>query len=152
MNMNKNLLLGLIGAVAIGLTACSNTCGVDGAVTPGTPEDFAANVPDTVYFNFDKSSISEAAAKRLEAQACWLKTYSSTKATVEGHCDARGTTEYNMALGESRATAASKGLQKQGIDSSRITTVSYGKSRPIDTGTTEEAYAKNRRALTVINK
>jgi peptidoglycan-associated lipoprotein len=151
-DMNTKLLISLSG-IALLMAACSSTCDVEqeGAVTPGSAEDFKTNVPDRVYFDFDSSKVSDSAKKRLEAQACWLKTYGSTKATVEGHADIRGTAEYNMALGNSRANAASKVLKDLGIDSSRLTVVSYGKERVADTGTTEEAHAKNRRAVTVID-
>jgi len=151
--MNRKVLLGLAAGISLLLTACSSTCKVDGSTaTPGTAEDFEANVPNTVYFDFDKSSVSDTAKKRLEAQASWLKTYSATKATVEGHCDVRGTAEYNMALGEARANSVSKVLHTQGVDKERVSVVSYGKERPVDSGVTEMSHAKNRRAVTVINK
>ena len=149
--MNKKILVGTIAGAALFFSACSSTCGVDGgAVTPGSAQDFEANVPNTVYFDFDRSDISAAAKKRLEAQATWLKTYSSTKATVEGHCDIRGTSEYNMALGEARANSVAKALEKNGIAQDRLTSVSYGKERPIDNGTSEMAHAKNRRVKTTV--
>ncbi|MDR3031136.1 MAG: peptidoglycan-associated lipoprotein Pal [Holosporales bacterium] len=152
--MNRKILLSLsLVAMGITITACNKTCRVDGvagSIAPGSAEDLAANVPNTVYFDFDKSAVSDAARKRIEAQACWLKTYGATKATIEGHCDVRGTNEYNMALGEARATAVSKELKTQGVDASRLTTVSYGKERPIDDGINEVSHAKNRRATTVI--
>ncbi len=148
-------VLGLISSVAIFMAACSNTCKVDGngqngSVVPGSAEDFKTNVPDTVYFYFDSAKLSDSAKSRLKAQADWLKTYSSTKATVEGHTDVRGTAEYNMALGTSRADSAMKELVNNGVAKDRLTVVSYGKERVVDTGTTEEAHAKNRRAVTVV--
>ena len=148
--MNKNCLLGLFAATAVLMTACSCTCGVDGNVTPGSAEDFAANVPNTVYFDFDKSNLTDSAKKRVEAQAAWLKTYTGTNVTVEGHTDVRGTAEYNMALGEARANSTAKELRDLGVASERVTTVSYGKERVVDTGTTEMAHAKNRRTVTVV--
>jgi peptidoglycan-associated lipoprotein len=136
------------------LSACNNTCVVDGekgdTITPGTPEDFSANVPNSVYFDFDKSKLSQAALDRLKAQSCWLKTYSGTKANVAGHTDVRGTSEYNMALGEARAASASRALQDLGVEGTRISTVSYGKERVIDTGTDEMSHARNRRAVTTV--
>jgi peptidoglycan-associated lipoprotein len=119
-------------------------------MVPGSAEDFDTNVPNAVYFDFDKSSLSEAAKKRVAAQACWLKMYSGKKATVAGHTDVRGTAEYNMALGETRATAVAKELRDAGVDGSRVTTVSYGKERVIDTGTDEMDHARNRRAVTTV--
>ena len=148
--MNRNILLGLFVATTALMTACTSTCGVKGNATPGSAEDFAANVPNTVYFDFDKSKLTDAAKKRVSAQACWLKTYSGTKVTVEGHTDIRGTAEYNMALGEARANSTAKELAEQGVDASRTTTVSFGKERVADTGTTEMAHAKNRRATTIV--
>jgi peptidoglycan-associated lipoprotein len=107
-------------------------------------------VPAKVYFDFDKSKLSEAAKKRVAAQACWLKTYSGTKVTVAGHTDVRGTVEYNAALGSARADATAKELEVGGVAGDRISTVSYGKERPEDSGTTEEAHAKNRRTETIV--
>jgi peptidoglycan-associated lipoprotein len=151
-NMNTKLLVSLSG-IALLMAACSNTCDVEqeSGIVPGSAEDFKTNVPDRVYFDFDSSKVSDSAKKRLEAQACWFKTYGATKATVEGHTDIRGTAEYNMALGNSRANSAAKTLKDLGVDGSRLTVVSYGKERVADTGTTEEAHAKNRRAVTVID-
>ena len=148
-------LLGLIGSIAVFMAACSNTCDVDsqgGAVTPGTAADFKQNVPDRVFFDFDSAKLSDAAKKRLDAQVGWFRTYSSTKATVEGHADVRGTSEYNMALGSSRANSVSEYYEKSGLDKTRFTVISYGKERPEDTGTTEEAHAKNRRSVTIVEE
>jgi peptidoglycan-associated lipoprotein len=150
--MNRKVLSGLFSAAVL-LSACNCTCGVkdQSPATPGSKGDFEANVPYTVYFDFDKSKLSEAAIERVKAQAAWLKTYSGVKGTVEGHTDVRGTTEYNMALGEARANEVTKALKADGVSSDRFTTVSYGKERVIDTGTSELAHAKNRRAVTVID-
>ncbi len=149
--MNRKTLLGLIASTSVILAACSCTCGVNGGkVQPGSAEDFAANTPNVVYFDFDSSKLSDSAKKRIEAQAAWLKTYTGTNVTVEGHCDVRGTAEYNMALGEARANSTAKELRNQGIAGERVSTVSYGKERPVDSGTTEEAHAKNRRSVSVV--
>lgn len=151
MVMDRNKLLGLMAATAVVVSACNCTCGIDsGNMKPGTPEDFAANTPSVVYFDFDKSTLTDSAKKRVEAQAAWLKTYTGTNVTVEGHCDVRGTAEYNMALGEARANSTAKELRNQGISSERISTVSYGKERVVDSGTTEMAHAKNRRTVSVV--
>ena len=148
--MNRKALLSLMAASAVVVAACSCTCGVDNGVKPGSAEDFAANTPNVVYFDFDSSKLSDSAKKRVEAQAAWLKTYTGTNVTVEGHCDGRGTAEYNMALGEARANSTAKELRNQGIAAERVSTVSYGKERPVDTRNTEEAYAKNRRSVSVV--
>lgn len=146
-------LLGLVAGIAGLMAACSNVCDVDnGTVVPGSAADFKQNTPDRVYFDFDSSKVSETAKKRLEAQSCWLKTYSGTKVVVEGHTDIRGTAEYNLALGEARANSAAKVLKANGIDASRVTVVSYGKERVSNEGTTEEAHAENRRAVTVVSE
>jgi peptidoglycan-associated lipoprotein len=148
--MNRKVLIGMFATTTLLLTACSSTCGVDGNIKPGTPEDFAANVPTKVYFDFDRSDLSDAAKKRISAQACWLKTYSGARVTVEGHTDVRGTNEYNMALGSARANSTTAELESNGVTKDRITTVSYGKERLETTGTTEEEHARNRRTETIV--
>lgn len=148
--MNRSTLLGTIAGTSLLLAACSCTCGIDGRGTPGSAEDFAANTPNVVYFEFDRSNLTDSAKKRVEAQAAWLKTYTGTNVTVEGHCDVRGTAEYNMALGEARANSTAAELRKQGVAGERISTVSYGKERVVDSGTTEAAHAKNRRTVSVV--
>jgi len=121
-----------------------------GAAHPGTQEDLVVNVGDRVFFGFDKSDLSTEAQATLDRQAAWLKKYSTAKVTIEGHCDERGTREYNLALGERRATAAKNYLVAAGIPAGRITTISYGKERPAVVGSNEAAWAQNRRAVTVV--
>lgn len=118
--------------------------------TPGSQEDLSANVGDRVFFGYDSSSLSSEAQRTLEAQAAWLKQHGSVNVTVEGHCDERGTREYNIALGERRANAAKKYLVSLGVSSGRISTISYGKERPAVVGDNEAAWSQNRRAVTVI--
>lgn len=122
---------------------------VDGPI-PGSAADFHKNVADTVYFDLDKHAVADAGQTALNAQAEWLKKWPSVIIVVEGHCDQRGTTEYNMALGERRAQSIKNHLVSQGIDAGRIEVVSYGKEHPLDAGTTEAAYAANRRGVTVV--
>lgn len=147
----------VIGALAIaGLLAgceCSPEKEVVAACapTPGTAEDFKANVKDRVFFAFNKKNLTDESIRTLESQAAWFKTYPQTTAVVEGHADARGTREYNLALGKHRAHAAQKELHKLGVASDRLKAVSYGKDRPFAQGDTEEAYAQNRVAVTVVN-
>ncbi len=117
---------------------------------PGTQEDLAVNVGDRVYFAFDKYDLSPEARATLQKQAVWLRRYPSVTVTVEGHTDERGTREYNLALGERRANSVRDYLVALGVDTSRIKTISYGKERPVALGSTEEAWAKNRRAVTVV--
>ncbi len=120
------------------------------AATPGTQDDMVVNVGDRVFFDFDKSDLSTEAQATLDRQATWLKKYTTVKVTLEGHCDERGTREYNIALGERRATAAKNYLVAAGINAARVNTISYGKERPAVVGSNEAAWAQNRRAVTVV--
>jgi len=117
---------------------------------PGSAEDFVLNVGDRVFFAFDKYNLTPESRQTLERQAAWLKSYPSVTVTVEGHCDERGTREYNLALGERRANAAKAYLVALGIDENRLTTISYGKERPEALGSNEAAWAQNRRSVTVV--
>src|SRR6516164_6353064 len=120
-------------------------------IAPGSQQDLEASAGDRVFFAFDRSDISGEAREILTRQADWLRRYPNVTVTIEGHCDERGTREYNLALGERRAQAAKNVLVANGIPASRISTISYGKERPAVLGSTEEAYAQNRRAVTVVN-
>jgi peptidoglycan-associated lipoprotein len=100
----------------------------------------------TVYFDFDRSDIRPETRSILQKNAEWLRRHPRVKVTVEGHCDERGTEEYNMALGQRRAEAAKSYLVSLGISSNRLSTISYGEERPADPGHDETAWAKNRRA------
>ena len=117
----------------------------------GSQADFAAQMmgQDTIYFDTDKYDVDQADAAALKSQAAWLARYPGKRATIEGHCDERGTREYNLALGERRANAAKNYLASLGVDASRLTTISYGKERPVALGSDEASWAKNRRAVTV---
>jgi len=121
-----------------------------GPVTPGGASDLAQNVGDRVFFDTDSSTLSADAQKTLDRQAAWLKQYANVNVTVEGHCDERGTREYNLALGERRAAATKKYLVAAGIAANRISTISYGKERPAVIGSDESAWSQNRRAVTVL--
>jgi peptidoglycan-associated lipoprotein len=118
---------------------------------PGSQQDLAATAGDRIFFAFDSAEITPEAQLILQRQAEWLKRYPNVSATIEGHADERGTREYNLALGERRAQAARNVLVALGISPSRLSTISYGKERPAVPGSTEEAYAQNRRAVTVLN-
>ena len=120
-------------------------------IVPGTQQDLEASAGDRIFFSFDRSDVSPEAREILTRQADWLRRYPNVTVTIEGHCDERGTREYNLALGERRAQAAKNVLVALGISASRISTISYGKERPAVVGSTEEAYAQNRRAVTVVN-
>ena len=114
-------------------------------------EEEEVEVQDRVFFGYDSSQISSTAKGILDVQASWLKSDPSVSITVEGHCDEKGTREYNIALGEKRAAATKKYLVSQGVDSSRIRIVSYGKERPAYFGSDEATISKNRRAVTLVN-
>ena len=103
-----------------------------------------------IHFAFDSSALSSEAKELLKKKAQWLKENPNVSVTIQGHCDERGTTEYNLALGERRASAVEKYLQDLGIGGFRLDTVSFGEERPLDPGQTEAAYAKNRRAQFVL--
>ena len=112
-----------------------------GAVVPGSQEDFVANIS----YNVDAEDQAT-----LRSQAQWLARYPAVRVLVEGHADERGTRDYNLALGERRANAARNYLATLGVNPSRIEVISYGKERPAELGSTEAAWAKNRRAVTVV--
>lgn len=118
---------------------------------PGSQADFVAsmNGRDVIYFDTDQYNIDSADAAALQGQAQWLLRYPNKRATIEGHCDERGTRDYNLALGERRANAAKNYLASLGVDANRLSTVSYGKERPVAMGSDESAWAQNRRAATI---
>lgn len=121
-----------------------------GMATPGSQADFVARVAsDTIYFDTDQYNIDSSDTMTLQSQAQWLLQYPNKRLTIEGHADERGTREYNLALGERRATAAKNYLVGLGVAAGRISTVSYGKERPIALGSDEASWAQNRRAVTV---
>ncbi|WP_188056135.1 MULTISPECIES: peptidoglycan-associated lipoprotein Pal [unclassified Sphingosinithalassobacter] len=120
-------------------------------VIPGSPEDFRRSVMgDTVYFALDQHDIDAEARAILDSQARWLAQYPNRRITIEGHADERGTREYNLALGDRRANSAKNYLAARGVSPARITTISYGKERPVALGSNESAWAQNRRAVTIV--
>jgi peptidoglycan-associated lipoprotein len=132
-------------------TTAPTTSTTDGAITPGSNADFQRSVTsNTVLFGLDQYDIDPAARAILDNQAQWLARYPNVRITVEGHCDERGTREYNLALGDRRANAAKNYLAAKGVAASRITTISYGSERPAATGSDDAAWAQNRRAVTVV--
>jgi peptidoglycan-associated lipoprotein len=140
------------GGTAATTTAPAPTAEQGGmpGVTPGTEQDLVANIGDRIFFDFDKSDIRADARTRLDSWSDWLKKYPQVTAVIEGHCDERGTREYNLALGERRANAAKSYLVAKGIDAKRLQTISYGKERPAVVGSNEAAWAQNRRAVLVV--
>jgi peptidoglycan-associated lipoprotein len=118
----------------------------------GTQAHFerAVNGQNVIFFDTDRYNIDSADAAALQTQAQYLSQYPQLTITIEGHCDERGTREYNLALGERRANAAKNYLVSLGIDAGRIRTVSYGKERPVSLGSNESAWAQNRRAVSIV--
>jgi peptidoglycan-associated lipoprotein len=122
-----------------------------GSVIPGSQADFVAKAgSDTVHFQTDRYELDPSERGILDAQASWLLKYPSVRITIEGHCDERGTREYNLALGEKRANSVKNYLANRGVTTTRMSVISYGKERPVAMGSDEQAWAQNRRAVTVL--
>jgi peptidoglycan-associated lipoprotein len=120
-------------------------------ILPGSADDFVRSISsDTIHFGFDNYDIDPEAQRILDSQAAWLIRFPNVHVTIEGHCDERGTREYNLALGDRRANSAKNYLAGKGVAAVRITTISYGKERPIAQGSDEASWAQNRRAVTVV--
>ena len=170
--MNKTVLIGM-SALALTIGACAKRTPPPAEVTqppvtqtdpnstdpnslevvelPALQADLVAKAgSDTVYFGTDEYSLDQATQVTLAAQARWMLANTNVRASIEGHCDERGTREYNQALGERRANAVRDFLVSQGVPTSRLVVTSWGKERPVATGSNEEAWAQNRRAVTVI--
>ena len=163
MKMNAKIL-SIVSAVFL-LAACENPGANNGGldangnpingsgsenVVPGSQADLEKNVGDRVFFALDSSVLTSEAQGVLQRQAKWLQQYGQNRLSIEGHADERGTREYNIALGERRAAAVKKYLSSLGIDSKRLSTISYGKEPPAVIGSNEEAWAQNRRAVSVV--
>tara|TARA_B100001939_G_C16758146_1_gene537102 strand:+ start:203 stop:682 length:480 start_codon:yes stop_codon:yes gene_type:complete len=148
-----NLILASVFALL--LSACAQTAKIDsqiqGDVYTGTDtvEYLADGVPDRVFFATNESVLTTASRDTLRKQAAWLRKNSDINVVLEGHADERGTREYNLALGERRANAAKDYLMTYGISENRISVISYGKERPVDSGSNPLAWSKNRRSVTV---
>lgn len=117
---------------------------------PGSLEDFRVSVGDRVFYGYDRFDLTPEARSVLERQAAWLRQYPNVRILIAGNCDERGTREYNLALGARRAAAARDYLQSLGVAANRMETVSYGKERPLDPRSNEEAWSVNRNAHTQI--
>ncbi|MDR3187436.1 MAG: OmpA family protein [Holosporaceae bacterium] len=160
MEKKANSLVSLAALALLAACECGDSArdaaGTDVAVLEdealaGSAADFIAKAGDRVFYEYDKSNISPEAEATLSRQADWLKQHSERKILVEGHCDERGTREYNLGLGERRADAAARYLVDHGVPGDRVRTISYGKDRPIAAqGTQEEVYRMNRVAISVV--
>ena len=120
-------------------------------IVSGSQEDLIVNVGDRVFFGYDSSDLDSDALELLQDQVAWLKQNSDVTVSIEGHCDERGTREYNLALGEKRAQAVKNYLIGLGINPDRVSTISYGKERPAVVGSNDGAWAQNRRSVTLVN-
>ena len=151
-NLRKFLVVVLAG---IALTACATqgkkATNIAGDVYTGndTVEYLATGVKDRVFFATNKSTLTTASRDTLRKQAAWMRKKSKLKFTIEGHADERGTREYNLALGERRANAVKDYLMTYGISGSRLNVISYGKERPVNSGSNPLAWSQNRRSVTV---
>ena len=156
-------ILGAFAAVAL-LAACSSSetakptpeAAVSKGPVPGSQEDLVANVGDRIFFDFNKSAVKGTGPRTvnnsttLDKQAAWLAQWKQNNVQVAGNCDERGTEEYNIALGMRRANAARDYLVAKGVAANRISTISYGKDRPVALGSNEEAWSQNRNAITSV--
>jgi peptidoglycan-associated lipoprotein len=149
-------ILGAMSAVAL-LAACSTPATTTptptpsaAGIVPGSQEDLVANVGDRIFYDFNSSALRSDARATLDKQAAWLAKYANVSVQVAGNCDERGTTEYNLALGQRRANAAASYLRARSVASDRLTTISYGKDRPTAQGSNEQAWAQNRNAITSV--
>ncbi len=139
------------GSSSSGSSASSSSSSGSAASSSTSANDALAAIGNTVYFGYDSAALSGNAQGTLLRQAGFLNANPALTITIEGHCDERGTREYNLALGERRASAARDFLLAQGVDQARIKVISYGKERPVASGSTETSWSKNRRAATVLN-
>ena len=149
----RNFVLVLFSTLLISACSTAKKAAVDTVddVYTGTDtvEYLADGVPDRVFFATNESVLTTASRETLRKQAAWLRKNSEITVVLEGHADERGTREYNLALGERRANSAKDYLMTYGISSSRISVISYGKERPVDSGSNPLAWSKNRRSVTV---
>ncbi len=157
--------LALAAGLALSVAACDKTPkpdelskggpggpgGKGAPATPGSARDFSQNVGDIVYFSTDQTDLSPEAQQTLTSQARWLQQYAQYTITIEGHADERGTREYNIGLGAKRAESVKAFLARNGINGSRIRTISYGKERPVAVCNDISCWSQNRRAQTVLN-
>ena len=163
--MNLKIIAAFAGALLLAACASSEKSastsgegmgaggtGTAGQATPGSSQDFQVNVGDRVFFDYDSYEIRQDAQDTLKKQATWLQQYRQYTVTIEGHCDERGTREYNLALGERRANAVKNYLVALGVDANRVQTISYGKERPENPGHDEVAFSQNRRGVTVLSQ
>ena len=158
----KLLVKSTLMVAMLGLAACSQAglggngasgqygAGAGGNYDPASPEYFNQTIGDRVFFAVDQSNLSAEGIATLDQQANWLLSNPNYTAIIEGHADEQGTREYNLALGARRAASAQEYLISRGVAPNRLSTISYGKERPIEICSNEACYSRNRRAVTVI--
>ena len=158
----KLLVKSTLMVAMLGLAACSQAglggngasgqygAGAGGNYDPASPEYFNQTIGDRVFFAVDQSNLSAEAIATLDQQANWLLSNPNYTAIIEGHADEQGTREYNLALGARRAASAQEYLISRGVAPTRLSTISYGKERPLEICSNEACYSRNRRAVTVI--
>lgn len=148
----KHTLPGIVGLALIVMAGCSSKSAVSTSESDASqagvtgPATAAVSVLGDVFYEFDSSTLNAESQEQLKQNASWIEQNAGKSVTIEGHCDERGTDEYNIALGDRRAISAKDYLVTLGISAARLKTVSYGEERPFDPGHNEEAWAKNRRA------
>jgi peptidoglycan-associated lipoprotein len=147
----KNLILIIFATLALSACSTAKKSQTTGDVYTGkeTVEYLASGVPDRVFFATNQSSLTSMSRETLRKQAKYLRKNKNLNVTIEGHADERGTREYNLALGERRANAAKDYLMTYGVSGTRISVISYGKERPVNTESTPLAWSQNRRSVTV---
>ena len=147
----KNTLLVIFATLILSACSTAKKSGIEGDVYTGkdTIEFLASGVPDRIFFATNKSSLTTAARETLRKQATYLRKNKKLNVTIEGHADERGTREFNLALGERRANAARDYLMTYGISGKRISTISYGKEKPVNPASSPLAWSQNRRSVTV---
>jgi peptidoglycan-associated lipoprotein len=161
--MNLKIVAAIAAVLLLGACASSEKPATDGSgssstgnaagqAVPGSVEEFQVSVGDRVFFDYDSYEIRPDAQDTLQKQAAWLQQYGQYTVTIEGHCDERGTREYNLALGERRANSVKNYLVALGVNANRIQTISYGKERPENPGQDEIAFSQNRRGVTVLSQ
>ena len=153
--VKSTLVVAMLGLAAcsqagLGGNGASGQYGAGGNYDPASPEYFNQTIGDRVFFAVDQSNLSAEAIATLDQQANWLLSNPNYTAIIEGHADEQGTREYNLALGARRAASAQEYLISRGVAPNRLSTISYGKERPIEICSNEACYSRNRRAVTVI--
>ena len=154
-NSLRNILLVMLAAFVLSACAAKTTKKIETQISGDTyggdetVKYLATGVPDRVFFATNKSVLTTASRDTLRKQAAWLRKNKSINVTVEGHADERGTREYNLALGERRANSVKDYLMTYGISGNRLSVISYGKERPVNSGSSPLAWSQNRRSVTV---